>query len=396
MTLLRDAEALLPRLVELRRRIHRRPELGLALPETQGLVVDELRALGLEPRLGRALGSVTALVGEDRPGRTVILRADMDALPLTEETGLEFASEVPGAMHACGHDMHVAMLLGAARLIVDRVRADPAALPGPALLMFQPGEEGHFGAPAMLEEGLLDGLNATTARGFAIHVSSLYPTGEVHSRPGAQQASVDEFSVTVRGRGGHAAIPHTTRDPIPVAAEIILALEVAVTRSVDVFDPVVLTVAQVSAGTTYNIVPELAYLQGTVRCVSERQRAAMPDLVHRVSAGVAAAHGVEVEVEYRNLYPVTVNDADVHAAAAQIASDLLGPAAVQTMPAPMMPGEDWSFVLQRIPGVMVNLGARPRELPLEGFPQNHSNRVVFDERAMAFGAALHAGVAFEL
>ena len=394
--LLDAARSILPDLLPIRRAIHRRPELGLDLPETQRLIVDELRRLGLEPMLGKGLSSVTATIGEGRPGRTVVLRADMDALPLTEESGLEFASEINGRMHACGHDTHVTMLLGAARLLVERFRADPAWLPGPVRLVFQPGEEGYFGARLMLEEGLLDDLSPDNARAFAIHTSAQYPSGELHARPGTQQASVDEFKVTVRGLGGHAAVPHTARDPIPVAAEIITALQVAITRSVDVFDPVVLTIAHLTAGTTYNIIPETAHLHGTIRCVSEARRAAMPDLIRRVVGGVAAAHGVASEVEVGHLYPVTVNDPGVFQEVRAIARSLVGDADVHLMPAPMMPAEDWSYVVQRIPGVMVNLGARPRDRALEGFPQNHSNQVVFDEDAMAVGVALHAAVAQRL
>jgi amidohydrolase len=394
--LLGAARAILPDLIAIRRAIHRRPELGLDLPQTQQQIVGELRGLGLEPMLGRGLSSVTATVGHDRPGRTVVLRADMDALPLTEETGLEFASEIEGRMHACGHDTHVAMLLGAARLLAERYNQDSTSLPGPVRLMFQPGEEGYFGARVMLEEGLLDGLTPGYARAFAIHISAQYPSGQVHFRPDAQQASLDEFNITVRGFGGHAAIPHNARDPITVAAEIVTALQVAVTRSVDVFDPAVLTVAHIAAGTTYNIIPETAHLEGTVRCVSEQRRAAMPDLVRRVVAGVSAAHGLEADVRYTQLYPVTVNDAGVFERVWEIARSVLGDSEVHTMPAPMMPGEDWSYVLQRLPGVMVNLGGRPRDRELAGFPQNHSNQVVFDEEAMAAGVALYAAVALEL
>ena len=396
MDLLAAARANLPEIVDTRRRIHRRPELGLDLPETQRLVVEHLTAFGLEPRLGRGLTSVTARIGADRPGRTIVLRADMDALPMPEESGVDFASEIPGAMHACGHDTHVAMLLGAARLLVDASRADPAALPGPVLLMFQPGEEGFAGSRHMLEEGLLDGLDPATTRGLAVHISAKYPSGELHSRPGPMQASADNFFITVHGRGGHASTPHLAADPIPVAAEIILALQSAVTRSVDVFDPAVLTVAHITAGTTHNVIPERADLEGTFRCVSDARRAAMPELIRRVAEGVAAAHGLGVHVRFHEIYPVTMNDPGVFEAVRTIAVDLVGEADVHTMAAPIMPAEDWSFVLQRIPGVMVDLGARPRDRALEGFPQNHSSKVVFDEDAMAVGAALHAKAALEL
>jgi hippurate hydrolase len=394
--LLAAAREILPDLLPIRRAIHRRPEIGLHLPETQQRIADELRRLGLEPLLGKGLSSVTATIGEGRPGRTVILRADMDALPLTEETGLDFASEIDGRMHACGHDTHVAMLLGAARLLVERFRADPESLPGPVRLMFQPGEEGYFGAKVMLDEGFLDDLAPEHARGFAIHISAQFPSGEIHSRPGALLASADKFSITVRGSGGHASAPHNARDPIPTAAEIVTALQVAVTRSIDVFDPAVLTIGQIVAGTTHNIIPETAYLAGTFRCVSDARRAAMPGLIRRVVEGIAAAHGVEAEIEFEPQYPVTVNDAGVFERVAEIARSVLGASDVRTMPAPMMAAEDWSYVLQRIPGVMVNLGARPRDRKLAGFPQNHSNLVIFDEDAMAAGIALYAAVAQHL
>jgi len=394
--LLERAREILPDLIPIRRAIHRHPELGLDLPETQRRIAEELSALGLEPKLGKGLSSVVATIGADRPGRTIVLRADMDALPLTEETGLAFASETDGQMHACGHDTHVTMLLGAARLLVEQLRRQPASLPGPVLLMFQPGEEGYFGARVMLEEGLLDGLSPDNARGFAIHITTLFPTGQIHLRAGAYCASADNFSITVRGSGGHASAPHNAKDPIPVAAEIITALQVAVTRQVHVFDPTVLTIGHLHAGTTTNIIPERAHMRGTFRCVSDERRAMMPDLIKRVVQGVASAHGLRAKVEFSALYPVTVNDAHVNERVDEIARSLVGDADVEAMPAPIMGAEDWSYVLQRIPGVMASLGARPRDRKLTGYPQNHSNLVVFDEAAMAVGAALYAAVAQQL
>src|SRR5918994_3661588 len=191
------AEAILPEVVATRRRIHRRPEIGLHLPETQAVIVDALRDLGLEPRLGRSTTSVTATIGGALPGPTTLLRADMDALPLREDTGLDFASEIDGTMHACGHDTHVAMLLGAARLIVER----RDHLAGSVLLMFQPGEEGYHGARFMLDEGLLDGVDV--ARAVALHIGTRYATGTVALRPGPLLASADRIVATLRGRGGH-------------------------------------------------------------------------------------------------------------------------------------------------------------------------------------------------
>jgi amidohydrolase len=390
--LLEAALEVIPQVISVRRRIHRHPELGLSLPETQETIVDELERLGLQPRKGKAVSSVTALIGADRPGRTIVLRADMDALPLHEDTGLEFTSEVDGAMHACGHDTHVAMLLGAARLLVERVDE----LPGPVLLMFQPGEEGFAGARHMLEEGLLDGLDPTTTRGFAIHIDAEYPTGTIRLRPGPLLASADNVFVTVNGRGGHASQPHLAVDPIPIAAEIILALQSAVTRRVDVFDPAVVTIAHLTAGTTHNIIPPLARLEGTYRTLSDERRAAMAPLIRQVVEGVCAAHGATADIEFRPVYPATINDPLVFELVHEIAIGLLGEDDVPVMKDPIMGAEDWSFVLQQIRGVMAFLGARPRDTALEGFAMNHSNIVVFDEDALPVGVALYAKVALEL
>ena len=388
--LLGDAEALLPQIIEVRRRLHRRPETGLDLPATQAVVVAELERMGLAPRVGRTVSSVTAIIEGGRPGPTLVLRGDMDGLPLQEETGLEFSSEVPGAMHACGHDTHVAMLLGGARLLLARREE----LAGRVLLMFQPGEEGFGGARFMLDEGLLDLPAAQAANAaFAIHISTSYPTGTLNLRPGPQMASADFIRLTVRGRGGHASAPHTALDPIPVAAEIVLALQAMVTRRIDVFDPAVVTITQIRAGTTNNIIPETAFLEGTIRAVSETTRAAVHASIRRVVEGTCAAHGALGELDVRDGYPVTVNDPAFTAFVASVAEELMGAEAVIPMRAPIMGAEDFSFVLQRLPGAMVFLGARPPEEDPATAPANHSNKVVFDEPALAAGAALHAAVA---
>jgi amidohydrolase len=381
------AEAILPEVIEARRRIHRRPEIGLDLPETQAVVVDALRGLGLEPRLGAATTSVTAVIEGADPGRTILLRADMDALPLREDTGLDFASEVDGAMHACGHDTHVAMLLGAARLLVER----RDQLQGNVLLMFQPGEEGYHGARVMLDEGLLDG--ADVARAVALHISTKYPAGAVALRPGPLLASADRIVATVRGRGGHASEPHLALDPITVAAELILALQTAVTRRVDVFDPAVITITRVTGGTTNNIIPEKVELEGTIRTVSSDSRAAAAGLVHQVAGGVAAANGATIEIEIVPGYPVTVNDPEVAAWFRELAAELAGDDAVDDLSAPLMGAEDFSYVIERVPGMMAFLGARPASEDPQTAPQNHSNLVVFEEEPMALGVALYAAAA---
>jgi len=370
--LLADARSILPDMVEVRRRIHRHPELALQLPETQATVSEDLERIGLDPQPGKRVSSVTAVIGSDRPGPATVLRADMDALPLTERT-----------------DTHVAMLLGSARLLVDR----EAELAGPVILMFQPGEEGFHGARFMLEDGLLDGLDVGQTRAFAIHISTMYTSGEVHLRPGPLLASADNFRITVRGRGGHASAPHDALDPIPVAAEIVTALEVAVTRQVNVFDPAVVTVAHIVAGTTHNISPETAFLEGTYRTTSDVRRAATSALIQRIVDGISAAHGLSADVEFEPIYPVTVNDATVAERVRTLAADLLGETESVTMPAPIMGAEDFSYVLEKVPGAMAFLGARPRDADASTYPANHSDRVIFDEPALAIGAALYAHVA---
>lgn len=388
-TLLDDARAVLPQIVDIRRRLHAEPEMGLQLPKTQAAVVAELESLGLRPELGRTTTSAVAVIEGTRPGPTILLRADMDALPLQEDTGLEFASKVAGTMHACGHDTHVAMLLGAARLLRDR-RDD---LRGRILLMFQPGEEGFHGARYMLDEGLLDDDKGPVTGAFAIHITTHYPSRTINLRPGPEMAAGDTIRITVRGRGGHASAPHAAADPITVAAEIVLALQTMVTRRVDAFDPAVITIANIVAGTTTNIIPESAFLQGTMRTVSEATRVAVRGHIRRVVEGISAAHDVSAEVEIEPGYPVTVNDPAFTEFVHGVASDLLGADAVVPMPAPIMGSEDFSYVLQRVPGAMVFLGARPAGLDPATAPQNHSNRVVFDEDSMAVGAALYAAVA---
>ena len=288
---------------------------------TQALVLDAVRGLGLEPVAGVTVGSVVATIEGAGPGPTILLRADMDGLPLTEETGLDFASEHDGRMHACGHDTHVAMLMGAARLLLD----DRASWSGRVLLMFQPGEEGFHGARYMLEEGLLDQSGGERPSGaFALHISTLYETGTIDVRPGPMLASGDTLRITVRGRGGHASTPHTAVDPITVAAEIVLALQLMVTRRVDAFDPAVVTIAQVVAGTTTNIIPETAFLAGTMRTVSAARREAVKAEVRRVCEGVAAAHGASVELEIEPGYPVTVNDDAFTAMVLDVAREVVG------------------------------------------------------------------------
>jgi amidohydrolase len=378
---------LLPDAVALRRELHAHPELGLEVPRTQQAVLDRLADLDLEVRTGTSTTSVVADLVGDPDGPTVLLRADMDALPMPEDTGLDFRSEVDGAMHACGHDAHTAMLVGAARYLAGR-RDD---LPGTLRFMFQPGEEGHQGAVHMLDEGVADGVDRT----FAIHVTPNLPSGWVGTRAGALLASADDFRVVVRGRGGHASMPHLANDPIPVACEIVTALQTFVTRRVDAFQPAVISVSKIRAGTTYNVVPETAELRGTMRSVSPRTRDATHAALHRIASNVAAAHDMTAEVDLRINYPVTVNDTERANDALATARALLGDEGVIELPNPVMGSEDYAWVLERVPGAMVFLGMCPPGADPRTVPSNHSNRMTIDEQAMATGIALHAAMALE-
>jgi amidohydrolase len=386
MTLLDEAREHLDDAIAVRRRIHRHPEIGLDLPETQKIILEALDGLPLEVKTGTRTTSVTATLEGAHPGPTVLLRGDMDALPMPEDTGLEFASEVDGAMHACGHDTHVAMLLQAASLLAGH----RDELHGRVLFMFQPGEEGYHGARVMLEEGLLDGETPPSAA-FALHVISYLPAGEIHTRPGPLLASSDKIVATVKGQGGHASAPYRAQDPIPVACEIVQALQTMVTRKVNVFDPAVVTIASIHAGSTNNVIPEVAMMEGTVRTLSEENRGFVLENIRTVVEGVASAHGMTAELSVDPGYPTTVNDEAMTEFALGVARDLLGPELVQVMDDPVMGSEDFSYLLQRVPGAMLDLGvARPDD---PNPPSNHSNRMMVEEPAMANGIALYAGLA---
>src|SRR3954464_15232122 len=388
--LLAAAYADADRTIDLRRRLHRQPELGPHLPRTQATVLDALAGLPIEVTTGKSTSSVVGVLRGARPGPTYLLRADMDALPVQEDTGLPFASEIPGAMHACGHDTHVAMLLGAARLLAER--RDQFA--GQVVFMLQPGEEGHHGARFMLEEGLLDAVpEAPVSGAFALHISTMFPTGTINVRPGSMMASADQFTITVQGRGGHASTPHLAADPVPVAAEIVLALQAMVTRRADVFDPAVVTVGHLEAGQTDNVIPETALVHGTIRTLSPERRADVLASVQRVGEHVALAHDMTAEFVHVEGYPVTVNDADVAAQVTATAAALLGAEHSAVMPVPLMGAEDFSYVLERVPGAMAFIGGCPPELEPGTAPGNHSNLVRFDEDALPNGVALYAQMA---
>jgi hippurate hydrolase len=395
--LFEEARDLLGSAVELRRTLHRWPEIGNELPKTRETVLEALEGLPLDVTLHESTSGIAALLNGGQPGPTIILRGDMDALPMPEDTGLDFSSRVDNTMHACGHDTHTSMLVHAAR----QLTAHRDELAGRVLFMFQPGEEGHHGARFMLEEGLLDlptlpdGSASPVTGAFALHITSTLPSGWLGSRGGSLMASADRLIVTVTGRGGHASEPYRAIDPIPVACEMVQALQLMITRSIDVFDPAVVTVGRISAGTTNNVIPERAEIEGTIRAVSEATRAKVHDGIRRVVEGIAAAHDCGVDVTIEPGYPVTVNDDDFAERALATALDVAGPEQVVRFPHPIMGAEDWSYVLQRVPGAMVFLGGTPAgKDPAKAAP-NHSNRVLFDEDAMITGIATYTAMALD-
>ncbi len=380
-------EALLPDLIALRRAIHAEPELGLHLPLTTAKAKAALAGLPLEIHEGPSTTGFMAVLRGPANGRTVLLRGDMDALPLHEDTGLEFSSQHDGAMHACGHDTHVAMLAGAARALCAR----KDELAGTVIFMFQPGEEGHHGARWMMDDGLLDVVTPDAA--FALHVSPNVPSGVFAGRAGPLLAAADRFEIAVTGRGGHASQPHDACDPIPIACEIVTAIQAMVTRTVPAFDPVVVTVGRIEAGTTNNVIPERAVIEGTIRSFSEHSRELAHAGLARLAPNIAAAHGASAVVDIDPGFPVTVCKAPAVDLAERVATDLFGAQAWRTMPSPAMGAEDFAYVLQKVPGAMVFLGATPQGGDFRSCCALHSNRMVLDENVMARGVAMHCAYA---
>ncbi|MFI1198406.1 M20 family metallopeptidase [Streptomyces sp. NPDC020883] len=389
MNLRDDARALSDDLVRLRRTLHRAPETGLDLPRTQETVLAQLDGLPLEVTTGRGLSSVTAVLRGAAPGPVVLLRGDMDALPVTERTGLDFAAD-NGRMHACGHDLHTAMLTGAATLLC----AHRDRLAGDVVFMFQPGEEGFDGARHMLAEGLLDAAGRRPDAAYAVHVMSAgLPGGVFGTRGGPALAASDVLRVTVRGAGGHGSMPHRAKDPVQAGCAMVTALQAWITRTFDVFDPVVLTVGTFHAGTRENVIPDTAVFEATVRSFSAAARARLKDGTVEVCRGIAAAYGVGVDAEFAALYPVTVNDHAEAAFAAHVVREALGEERFAPQPRPLHGSEDFSRVLAAVPGAMLILGAPPAGADPEQSPNNHSPLAEFDDAVLADGAAVYAELA---
>jgi hippurate hydrolase len=370
--------------------LHTWPEIGLDLPKTREAVLQALEGLPLDITLHTTTSGIAAMLTGDKPGPTVMLRGDMDALPMPEDTGLDYSSKVENVMHACGHDTHVAMLAGAARILSER-KSD---LTGRVLFMFQPGEEGYGGAEYMLNEGILNvGDESPLAAAYALHITSSLPSGFVGSKGGPIMASSDVVQIEVTGKGGHASEPFRTLDPIPVACEIVQALQMFITRRIEIWDPAVITITKLIAGTASNVIPETAKIEGTIRAMSAATRAKVHDGIRRIAEGIAETHEMSAEVTIKLGYPVTVNDAPSADFALDIAKAVNGDKNVAHMPHPVMGAEDFSYVLEKVPGAMLFLGGTPQGKDPRTAPPNHSNRVTFEEDAMTTGMALYSALA---
>ena len=383
-TLLDDARALQDWMVTIRRELHRHPEVMYDLERTSEAVRRELDALGIAYRYPVAQTGIVATIG-DGSGPCVALRADMDALPIEEESGVDFSSEEPGRMHACGHDCHTAMLLGAAQLL----KAREAQIRGTVKLLFQPAEEGGAGGLRMCEEGALE--SPAVERAFGLHVWPSLPTGQIGSRAGTLLAAAGSVDITVTGTGGHAAMPHLAADPVATAAQIVCELQTIVSRELDPLNSGVVSITTIHGGDAFNVIPAEVRMQGTIRSLTTPGLKFIQARVRAIAEGIAAAHRCAAAVSFEAVeYPATVNDAAAWALAREVGGELLGAGAVLESP-PIMGGEDFSFILERVPGCFVLLGVRNEAIGAD--KSLHHPQFIADEAALPIGAALHAGFA---
>jgi amidohydrolase len=376
VTLDPEVRRLEPTLSSTRQAIHQYPEMGFGEVRTAALVAERLRGLGLEVRTEVAKTGVVALLRGSRPGRTLLLRADMDCLPVEEATGAPYASRLPGYMHACGHDGHVAMLLGAAEVLAARRQR----LAGAVKLVFQPAEEGPGGAEPMIEAGVLDNPRVDAALG--LHLLNDYPVGSVALRAGPVLAATDQIRLLVRGRGGHGAAPHQAVDAVLVAAHLVTALQAISAREVSPVVPVVVTIGTIQGGFRYNIIAPEVELTGTVRSFDPKLRQELPGRIERIARGVTSAFGAEVEVSYHFGYPATVNDPEMTELVRGAAVSVVGETQV-FVPELVMGGEDMAYFLQAVPGCFAFIGSANVERGLAH--PHHSPRFDFDEAALPVG-----------
>jgi amidohydrolase len=379
-TLKTDIDEIMPGVVADRRWLHQHPELGMQEYQTAAFVAERLRAMPEieDIRTGIANTGITALIHGTRPGsqRVALIRADMDALPILEENDVEYRSTVDGAMHACGHDAHTAMLLGAARMLIDR----RDQFSGTVKLLFQPAEEGPGGAKPMIEEGVLENPHVDAV--FGMHVGQDLDLGKIEVREGAASANSDRVNAVIQGKGGHGASPHLTVDPVIVASHIVVALQTLVSREVDPIDPAVVTIGRISAGEANNVIPDTAELRGTVRTFSKHNRELLSRRIQEVIHGVAESFGGSASIEYIFRYPSVVNDPEITQLVRETAADVVGEENVLTADL-SMGGEDFSYFQQERPGCFFFVGTRNAERGL--IWGHHHPRFDIDEDGMAIG-----------
>ena len=369
-------------IIALRRDIHREPELGFDTERTAQKVLAALDGLPLDIETGVARnGIVATLWGGEGP--TVALRADMDALPIEEETGLPFSSEIEGRMHACGHDGHTSMLVGAAHVLSQRDLRD--RLNGTVKFVFQPAEEGGGGGRVMVDEGVADDVASI----FALHLWPGLPFGKVATKAGPIMAAADAFEMEIRGSGGHGAMPHLAADAVVIAAQVVTTLQTVVSREIDPVEPAVLTVGEIGAGTAFNIIPEKARLGGTVRTLNPDLRERMPGRIEALARGVAKGMRGDANLDYTFSYPVTVNEEAAADRVLEVAEDLFGAESVLELPNPSMGAEDFAFYLEKVPGAFIWLGIGEEVSGL------HTPKFAFDEKVLPRGSALLAALALE-
>jgi amidohydrolase len=375
-----------PEVVADRRFLHQHPELAFQEEETSRFVAERLRALGIETRTGIAKTGVLGLLRGERPGKTILLRADMDALPMDELNDVPYRSQTSGVMHACGHDAHTAMLLGVARLLAER-RGEFA---GTIKFAFQPAEEAPpGGAKPMIEAGVLDDPRVDAA--FGVHIGQDLPVGTIGVCAGPMNAASDGFVATIKGLGGHAARPHGCIDPIVVAAQCITALQTLVSREVNPLRQAVITVGSLHAGTVSNVIPEEAVMKATVRTFDEEVRQGLAERIPALLKGIAGAMRAEAEVQYRFGYPALVNDPAMTDLVREVAREVVGPERLIERE-PGMGGEDMAYFLREVPGCFFRIGSRNPERGLI-YGHHHPRFDIDDEGALPVGVAAVAGVA---
>lgn len=396
-----EAAIYLGPLQDVRRDIHRQPELRLNTPKTLDRVIASISELPVQidrrtdevadPNAG-PMTSATVRITGGKPGPTVLLRADLDALALQEDTGLDFASEVPGRMHACGHDLHAAIAVGAIHLLATH----RDQLAGEVLVMLQPGEEGYRGADFMLEQGLLGQAKGEIAGAYALHVTSSEPSGRFVTRPGTLMAAAAELNVTVRGAGGHGSAPHLARDPNQALAEIVAGLQTMVTRRFSAFDPVVVTVGWLAGGErgTNNVIPSTASFGATLRTFSPENLEAIEKYSAELVHGIAEAYGLTADIEFRIITVPLQNSPEHVELAGRVATEMFGEERFQILDSPIGGAEDFASVLRAVPGAFIFVGACPPALDPKTAPNNHSNLVVFDDTVLPDAAAYLAALAF--